>query len=121
MLTIEKIPGLEELGKETAKQVAEQAATITQEAGSKAIGFFSSMVGDPKILALGIILIVAAIVVIFFIKRIIINSVLGLIAWAVLKYYFQVELPFIPSLAASIIFGLAGIGTMLVLKFFGVI
>lgn len=121
MFSIEKLPEAEELGKELAKQAAEQASTIGQQAGSKALGFFSSMVGDPKILALGIVLIVVTVLVIFFIKKIVINSVLGLIAWAILKYYFQVELPFIPSLAVSAIFGLAGVGTLLILKFFGVI
>ena len=121
MLSVENLPGAEELGKELAKQAAEQATTLGQEAGSKALGFFSSMVGDPKILALGIGLIIVTLVVVYFIKKIIINSVLGLIAWAVLKYYFQVELPFIASLAVSAIFGLAGVGTLLILKFFGVI
>lgn len=78
-------------------------------------------VSDPKILIAGIILIVVAVIFILFIKKIIINSVLGVIAWIILQYVFKVGLPFIPSLVVSIIFGLAGIGVMLVLRFMGIV
>ncbi len=78
-------------------------------------------VSDPKILIAGIILIVVAVLFMLFIKKIIINSVLGVIAWIVLQYVFKVGLPFIPSLVVSVIFGLAGIGVMLVLRFMGIV
>jgi len=77
------------------------------------------LVGNPAVLIGGLVLVVAAIVIFFFIKKILVNSALGIIAWLLLTFVFQVELPFVPSLAVSIIFGLAGIGAMLVLKFFG--
>lgn len=79
------------------------------------------LAGNPAILIGGIVLVVAALVIFFFLKKIVINSILGIAAWAVLTYVFQIQLPFIPSLAASIIFGLAGIGAMLVLRFFGMV
>lgn len=91
------------------------AAGVAESAGSVAL----SLAGNPIILVGGIILVIAAIVIFFFLKKIIINSILGIAAWVILTYVFQVELPFIPSLAISVIFGLAGIGAMLVMKFFG--
>ena len=69
----------------------------------------------------GIVLVVAAVLIFIFLKKIIVNSILGVAAWAILTFVFHVELPFIPSLAVSIIFGLAGIGAMLVLRFFGIV
>ncbi len=81
----------------------------------------TSLVGDPSVLIGGIVLIVAALLVIFLLKRIIVNSILGLISWLVLTFLFGINLPFIPSLVISIVFGLAGIGVMLVLRFFGLI
>jgi hypothetical protein len=80
-----------------------------------------SLVGNPAILIGGIILVVGAIVAFFLLKKIIINSILGIAAWALLTFVFSVNLPFIPSLAVSVIFGPAGIGVMLVLRFFGLI
>ena len=78
-----------------------------------------NLAGNPTILIGGIILVIAALVIFFLLKKIIINSILGIAAWLLLTYVFHVELPFVPSLAISVIFGLAGIGAMLVMKFFG--
>jgi len=91
--------------------------TVAETATEEAAQFLS----DPTLLAVGIVLIIAAVLVIFFLKRIIINSILGLIAWGLLYYVLGIKLPFAASLAVSIIFGLAGIGVMLVLAFFGII
>jgi len=76
--------------------------------------------GNWLVFAIGIILIIASIAVILSLKQIIVNSVLGLIAWGITVFIFNVELPLIPGLAVSIIFGPAGIGVMLLLKFFGI-
>ena len=95
--------------------LGEGATGAAENVGSAAM----QLVGNPAILAGGIILVIAAIVIFFFLKKIIINTILGIAAWLALTYVFHVELPFIPSLAISIIFGLAGIGAMLVMKFFG--
>ena len=78
------------------------------------------LVNNPATIAIGIGLIVVTILVIVLFKQIIVNSVLGIIALAVLTLVFQVQLPFVPAIIASIVFGLAGIGAMLLLKFFGV-
>ncbi len=82
------------------------------------------LVGDWKILIVGIILIIVAVLIIYYIQKIIakiiINSVLGLIAWAILFFVLKIELQLIPSLVVSVIFGLAGIGAILILKFLGI-
>ncbi len=95
--------------------IGNSAAGAAESAGSAAL----SIAGNPLLLVGGIVLVIAALVIFFFLKKIIINSILGIVAWAILTFVFQVELPFIPSLAISVIFGLAGIGAMLVMKFFG--
>ncbi len=100
--------GIEELGKATANTVAKTAVS--------AVG----VAWNPFLLVVGIVLIVLAIVVLMFLKRIIINSVLGFVVWVLIFWVFKINLPLIPSLAVSIIFGLAGIGVMLLLKFFGI-
>ncbi len=82
--------------------------------------------GGISILILGVVLILATIVLLALLKRIIVNSILGIIAWLIVSYIFPIfglklSIPFWPSLIVSIIFGLAGIGSMLVLAFLGII
>ncbi len=76
--------------------------------------------GEPLILAGAIILVIIAIVLVLVLKKIIVNSLLGIIAWAIIKFVFGISLPFWASLIVSAIFGLAGIGAMLLLRFLGV-
>lgn len=94
---------------------------LGESAAESVGGAALQLAGNPAVLVGGIVLVVAAVIVFLFLKRIIVNSILGIAAWAVLTYVFQVQLPFIPSLAISAIFGLAGIGAMLVMKFFGML
>lgn len=75
---------------------------------------------DPLYLLAGIGLVALAIFVVFFLKRVIVNSILGLLAFAVL-WALGIRLPFIITLVVSIIFGLAGVGTMLILYFLGLL
>jgi len=91
----------------------EQAGGI----GGQAVNFLA---GNWPVLAVGIGLIIATVVIIAHLKQVIVNSVLGVIAWAVLVFVFNVQLPLIPSLVVSAIFGLAGIGVILILKFMNV-
>ena len=90
-------------------------------AGNMAAEAAKTFAGNPSILAGGIILIIAGILVIMFLKRIIVNSILGAILWAIVNYFFLVNLPFYPSLIISIVFGLPGIGVMLLLRFMGLL
>ncbi len=77
--------------------------------------------GNISWLLIGIVLFAAAAVVIYFLKNFIANAILGIIGWAVLTYVFHVPLPFLPSLLISAIFGLAGLGAMVVLAFLGIV
>ncbi|MFA5357327.1 MAG: hypothetical protein WC308_00175 [archaeon] len=71
------------------------------------------------LIGIGIILIIATVIVLFLMKKIIINTVLGLILWGIVTFVFNANLPFLPSLVIAAIFGPAGIGAMLLLKLFG--
>ena len=113
-----QLPFLEiEVPENVLNDLGTGAVSAADAAGNAAL----NLAGNPAILIGGIILIVAAVVIFFLIKKIIINSLLGLGAWLILTYVFHVQLPFFPSLAVSVIFGLAGIGAMLVLSFFGLL
>ena len=81
----------------------------------------SNIVGNVSWLVLGVGLFIAAAIVIFFLKNILVNAILGVVGWGLLTYVFQVHLPFWPSLIASAVFGLAGLGVMVLLAFFGII
>ncbi|MCX8158233.1 MAG: hypothetical protein N3D73_01050 [Candidatus Diapherotrites archaeon] len=80
----------------------------------------NSLTNNINLLIIGILLIIIAIILIAYLKEIVINSILGLICWLILYFVFKIELQLIPTLVISIIFGLAGIGTILILKFFGI-
>lgn len=109
IIELPKLPGAEELG----KQAGETAGQISE----KALAF----VNDPTILAIGIVLVIVTIIILFFLKRIIINSILGIVCWIAIQYLFAIKFPFIPSLIVSIVFGPAGIGVMLLLRFLGML
>lgn len=79
------------------------------------------MANLPTIILIGIVLIIGTIFIIFFLKKIIVNSVLGLIFWGIIVYGLQIPLPFIPSLIISLILGPAGIGAMLILNALGIL
>ena len=105
---------------EVPESVLNELGTGAASAAGNVGGTALQLAGNPAILVGGIILVAAALVIFFFLKKIIVNSLLGIGAWVVLTYVFHVELPLVPSFAVSVIFGLAGIGAMLVLKFFGI-
>jgi len=102
---------------EALNELGQQTGNIAGDAGSAAMQF----AGNPMVLAGGIGLVIAAALVFFFIKKVIINSVLGAIVWAIIYFGLGIKLPAIASLAVSIIFGPAALGVMLVLRFFGII
>ncbi|MBI4043626.1 MAG: hypothetical protein HY393_02355 [Candidatus Diapherotrites archaeon] len=83
--------------------------------------FISTLTANLPLIGTGIILILATILIVWFLKKFIVNTVLGLIAWGLAVFVFKISLPFYPSLAVSLLFGPAGIGVLLVLKAFGVI
>lgn len=92
----------------TTDLVGEGVATIT------------NLAWDWKVLAAGVVLIIAAVLVFLFIKKLIVNSILGVIAWAVLVFGLKIEMDLIVTLIVSAVFGLAGVGVILLLKFLGI-
>ena len=92
-----------------------QASTIVSEATSLLPQ------GDPGTLLLGAVLVIAALVVIFVLKRVLENAIVGTIGFLILKYVVGVNVPLIPGLIVSLLFGLGGLGVLLILHFFGIL
>jgi hypothetical protein len=78
-------------------------------------------VNPPLFIIVGIVLVIATIFILFFLKKMIMNTILGAIIWFVAIYILKINLPLIPSLVVSLIIGPAGIGTMLLLNAFGLL
>jgi hypothetical protein len=96
------------------------------EATNMATAAASLVQGNWAFLVVGILLIVATIAILYFLKQIIVNSIVGVVAWVVLTYILpmaglNLQLPFLPSLIVSALFGLAGIGALIVIAFMGLI
>ncbi len=91
-------------------------AGATGDAAMNAAGLASNW----GVLVGGLVLIVAAVLIIYFVKKIVVNSILGLLSWAVVVFLLQVPLSFLPSLVVAVLFGPAGIGVLLVLAFLGI-
>jgi len=90
----------------TAKEVAAQAVPLA---------------GNAWFIIIGIIFIIVAFAIFSLVKKLIINSILGLIAWAIVVFAFKLSIPFWPSLILSALFGLAGLGSILVLAVLGIV
>lgn len=81
----------------------------------------NSIAGNVSWLIIGIVFFVAAAIVISVLKNIVVNTALGLVGWGLLTYVFHIDLPFWASLLISAIFGLAGLGAIVVLAFLGIV
>jgi hypothetical protein len=79
-----------------------------------------NLVNNPKALVIGVILIGVTFLIIFFLKQFIVNSIIGVIGLFICAII-GIKLPFVLTLIFSVIFGLAGIGIMLILRFFGIL
>lgn len=76
---------------------------------------------DPMLLVYAFALIILTVVFIKLLKNVIVNSIIGVVALLFLYYVLNIKLPFIITLIVTAIFGPAGLGVMLILKFFGVV
>ncbi|MFH1663648.1 MAG: hypothetical protein ABH986_02475 [archaeon] len=94
---------------------------VLEDLSNTAAETASSFIGDPSVLVIGIVLIIAAVILFMVIKKVLVNSIAGLIVLGIVKFVFGINLPFIPALIITAIFGLGGIGAMLVLRFLGVL
>ncbi len=77
--------------------------------------------GNIGWLLLGIAFFLIAAAIVFFLKNIIVNTVLGVVGWGILTFFFHLQIPFWPSLIASAVFGLAGLGGMVIAAYFGIV
>jgi len=69
----------------------------------------------------GIVLIIIAIVIFKLVKNFLLNSIFGALGFLICYFVFGIRLPILATIVVSGIFGLAGLGVMLVLRFFGVV
>lgn len=94
--------------------------TLLLQATNTSQTIANSVSGDWSWLIIGIVLVVGAFLVFMMLKNIVVNTILGLIGWGIAVYVFNIQLPFWASLVVSAIFGLAGLGAMIVLAFLGI-
>jgi len=90
--------------------------TIISQIGNETI----NLVHNPKILLLGVILIGITILIMYLLKNFIANSIVGVIGLFICSII-GIKLPFMFTLIITSIFGLAGLGFSLILKFFGIL
>lgn len=76
---------------------------------------------NPKFLILGVVFIIVAIIVLYFLKNILLNSIMGVFGFLICYFVFGIKLPFFVTLIISAIFGIGGLGAVIVLRFFGLI
>ncbi|NCC70901.1 hypothetical protein EOM09_04935 [bacterium] len=76
---------------------------------------------NPIILLYALALIILTVIFIKILQNVIVNSIIGVVALLFLYYVLNIKLPFVITLIITVIFGPAGLGVMLVLKFFGIV
>lgn len=81
----------------------------------------SKLIHNPKFLLIGVGLIVLAVIILLLLKNIILNSIIGVLAFLACNFLLGIKLPFFLTIVASAIFGLFGVGIMLLLRYFGVV
>ena len=91
------------------------ATEVTKESTTKIIAF------NPMYLVYGVVLIIITVILIKFLKNVIVNSIIGVVSLLFLYYVLKIKLPFLITLLITAVFGPAGLGVMLVLKFFGIV
>lgn len=79
-----------------------------------------NLVNNPISLIVGIVFIIITILILIFFGQFIVNGIIGLVAFIILALI-GIKLPFVVTLIVSTIFGLGGLGVMLILKFFGIV
>lgn len=80
-----------------------------------------SLPGDITLLIMGAALAVLGIALVFLLKRVMENLVIGLVGFLLIKFFFGINIPIVPGIIISLLFGLSGLGVLLILHFFGVL
>ena len=99
---------------EFIRKVAEEV--ISYEAVENLLG-----PGDPSTFLLGALFVIVALLVVFVVKRVLENLIIGVLGFLVIKFVLGVDIPLIPGLIVSLLFGLGGLGVLLILHFFGIV
>ena len=94
---------------------------VATTATSAAIDSASKFIPKPEYLIIGFALIILTVFIIKFFKNVIVNSIIGVVGLLISNIVFGLKLPFLLTLLVTAVFGPAGLGTMLILKFFGVV
>jgi len=76
---------------------------------------------NPKVLVFGILLIILTIVILFILKNVIVNSIVGVLGLLVCNGLLGFKLPYLITLIVTAIFGVAGLGVMVIFKYFGIV
>ncbi|MFA5745393.1 MAG: hypothetical protein WCX82_04390 [archaeon] len=75
---------------------------------------------NTLLLLIGVVLVIATIVIAGHFKNILMNSILGAFGFLVC-FLIGVKLPMLVTIIASAIFGLAGLGVVLILRVLGIV
>lgn len=76
---------------------------------------------DYLLLAIGVVLIAITILLLGLLKNIILNSIVGALGFLMCYFVFGIKLPIVITLVISALFGPAGLGVILLLRFFEII
>ncbi len=96
---------------------------ITSVADDVVGGGVSSILGpgDINTFLLGVLFVIVALVVVFIVKRVLENFIIGVVGFLILKFVLGINIDLIPGLIISLLFGLGGLGVLLILHFFGIV
>lgn len=98
-----------------------QAQALLPDAGTAAGTVSNAISGNISWLIVGIAFFIVAAMLFFYLKNLVVNTILGVLGWGVLTYIFHLQLPFWASLIVSAVFGLAGLGAIVILAFLGIV
>jgi hypothetical protein len=99
-----------------------QVADAIASNSNGAVGAVQNAIsGNISWLLVGIAFFVIAAMLFFYLKNLVVNTILGILGWGILTYVFHLQLPFWASLIVSAVFGLAGLGAIVVLAFLGIV
>lgn len=94
----------------------ETAANATEEVGAGLEAF----AGNWQLLLGALLLIIVAFLVIYLLKQVIANAIIGIIALLIIKFVFKVPIPLTPLvILVTVLGGGGGVGALLIATYFG--
>ncbi len=93
------------------------ALNVSNETG-EVVTEVTSLTGNWRVLLMAIFLIVAALVLVYFLKQVVANAVVGLILLLVLRFGLGLPIPMTPLvLLISVLGGVGGVGAVLIASY----